>query len=113
MVGATLREVMARDTTYLQLGETRYAKPLLDAVLTFDLPLDDAAKCTLLAMEATMRLNVAAGAPIDLLAYGKDELKAGRRRRLEENDPYLAGLPELWTKGMRELCARAPAVGWQ
>jgi putative proteasome-type protease len=101
-----------RDTTYFQLGEARYAKPLLDAVLRFDIALDDAAKCLLLAMEATMRLNVAVGAPIDLLAYGKDELKVSRRRRLGESDPYLACLPALWTAGMRELCARAPAVAW-
>jgi putative proteasome-type protease len=63
-------------------------------------------------MEATMRLNVAVGAPIDLLAYEKDQLRVTRRRRFEEGDAYLCAIGGLWSRGMHELCARAPAVEW-
>jgi putative proteasome-type protease len=101
-----------RETPYFQLGETHYAKPLLEAVLGFDIAPGDAAKCVLLAMEATMRLNVAVGAPIDLLAYEKDQLRVTRRRRFEEGDAYLCAIGGLWSRGMHELCARAPAVEW-
>ena len=100
------------ETNYFQLGETRYAKPLLELVLGFDIALDNAAKCLLLAMEGTMRFNVAVGAPIDLLAYEKDSLGVTRRRRFEDDDPYLAELGQLWKRSMGELCAQSPAVGW-
>jgi putative proteasome-type protease len=100
----------SRESPLLQLGETKYAKPLLEAALTFDSALDDAAKCLLLALELTMRLNVAVAAPIDLLAYEKDQLRVTRRRRFEQDDAYLAQLSGLWARGMKELCGRAPAV---
>ena len=101
-----------RETNYFQLGETRYAKPLLELVLGADTPLADAARCVLLAMEGTMRFNVAVGAPVDLLAYEADSLRVTQRRRFEEDDPYLGELGELWKRGMGELCARAPALRW-
>lgn len=101
-----------RETSYFQLGETRYAKPLLELVLHPDIALDDAAKCVLLAMEGTMRFNIAVGAPVDVLAYEKDSLRVTRRRRFEEDDPQLAELGELWKRGMGELCARTPALRW-
>ena len=101
-----------RETNYFQLGETRYAKPLLELVLHPEVALDDAAKCVLLAMEGTMRFDIAVGAPVDVLAYEKDSLRVTRRRRFEEDDPQLAELGELWKRGMGELCARAPALRW-
>jgi putative proteasome-type protease len=102
-----------RETNYLQLGETRYGKPLLEAVLRFDMALPDVAKCLLLAVETTMRFNVSVGAPIDLLAYEKDRLEVTQRRRFDEDDPYLGELARLWTRGMGELFAQAPAVAWR
>lgn len=99
-------------TNYFQLGETRYGKPLLEALLRFDMALPDAAKCLLLAVEATMRFDVAVGAPIDLLAYEKDRLQVTRRRTFEEGDPYLGELGRLWTRGIGELFAQAPEVAW-
>lgn len=102
----------SKESPFLQLGETQYAKPLLDTVLGFGTALDDAARCLLLAMEVTMRLNVAVGAPVELLAYEKDRLRVTRRRRFEEGDASFAALSAVWARGMKELCERAPKVEW-
>jgi putative proteasome-type protease len=102
----------SRESPLLQLGETNYAKPLLEVALGFNSALDDAAKCLLLAMAVTMRLNVAVAAPVDLLAYEKDQLRVTRRRRFEQDDAYLAQLSGLWPRAMNELCGRAPAVAF-
>ena len=79
------------DSRYLQLGEVKYGRPILDRGIEADTPLEIAAKYALLSLDATMRSNVTVGPPIDLLLYRKDSLTVDRYRRLEANDPGSAG----------------------
>jgi putative proteasome-type protease len=101
-----------RDTCFLQLGETRYAKALLQSAVGYDTDLRAAAKCLLLAVEATRREDVAVGAPIDLLVYEKDRFDVALRRRFEEAHAYLTQLSGVWARGLAELAPRAPEVAW-
>ena len=63
------------DTPFLQTGETKYGKPILDRVLTQDTPLADATKCVLVSFDSTMRSNLSVGMPIDLICYERDSLE--------------------------------------
>ena len=49
------------DTPFLQTGETKYGKPILDRVLTQHTPLADATKCVLVSFDSTMRSNLVGG----------------------------------------------------
>ena len=73
------------DTHFLQTGETKYGKPILDRVLTQHTPLADATKCVLVSFDSTMRSNLSVGMPIDLVCYERDSLEmqipAAIRRR--------------------------------
>src|ERR1044072_4570971 len=61
----------SEDSPYLQIGETKYGRPILDRGIRFEqTTLEEAAKYALLSLDSTMRSNVTVGPPIDLLAYG-------------------------------------------
>src|SRR5437868_821493 len=58
------------DSPYLQIGETKYGRPILDRGIRYDkTTLEEAAKYALLSIDSTMKSNVTVGPPIDLLAY--------------------------------------------
>src|SRR5579872_6615353 len=78
------------ESPYLQIGETKYGRPILDRGIRFDkTTLEEAAKYALLSLDSTMKSNVTVGPPIDLLAYPADELNVTRQRRFADGDPDL------------------------
>jgi putative proteasome-type protease len=102
-----------RDTPYFQIGERKYGKPVLDRVLRYDTPLDDAAKCLVVSFDLTMRSNLSVGLPIDLLAYEKDTLRVTRRRRYSEGDPFFEQTSEAWSAGLLRVFSEVPDIRWQ
>ena len=51
----------SEDTPYLQIGETKYGKPILDRVIRTDTTLEDAARCALVSLDSTIRSNISVG----------------------------------------------------
>ncbi|MBW8711311.1 MAG: hypothetical protein JF631_09760 [Mycobacterium sp.] len=99
-------------TPYLQTGELKYGKPILDRVITRATSLSDATKCILVSFDSTMRSNLSVGLPIDLLCYERDALQVGMRRRLEHHDPYFDELSKAWSEGIREVFSELPVLRW-
>ena len=62
------------DTPYFQIGESKYGKPILDRALTYDMPLSEALRCSLISFDSTLRSNVSVGMPLDALIYTKNSL---------------------------------------
>jgi putative proteasome-type protease len=101
----------SEDSPYLQIGETKYGRPILDRGIRFDkTTLEEAAKYALLSLDSTMRSNVTVGPPIDLLAYEVDELEITRRRRFPAGDPDLAKIGVRWEQALRQAVARLPQI---
>jgi putative proteasome-type protease len=100
------------ETPYLQTGETKYGKPILDRVLASDMSLADATKCVLVSFDSTMRSNLSVGMPIDLICYERDSLAVARRRRFDEGDPYFTTLQEAWNEGTRKVFGQLPELRW-
>lgn len=90
------------DTPFLQIGEHKYGKPILDRVSDRNMRLGEAAKLVLLSFDSTIRSNLSVGMPIDLLVYEKDMLKLERIRRIERDDPYFHKLSTDWGKALRQ-----------
>ena len=88
-------------TPFLQIGETKYGKPILDRILSPDSSLEDAARCALVSMDSTMQSNVTVGPPVEILLYEKDSLSLNRYMRLDENHPYLLELRSSWANNIR------------
>jgi putative proteasome-type protease len=89
------------DTPYLQIGEHKYGKPVLDRAISFDTDLYDALKIGLISMDSTMRSNLAVGLPIDILVARRDALNAEVNYRIEPGEPYFQDLRERWSGALR------------
>ncbi|HEY2996186.1 MAG TPA: peptidase [Methylomirabilota bacterium] len=101
----------SEDSPYLQIGETKYGRPILDRGIRFDkTTLEEAAKYALLSLDSTMRSNVTVGPPIDLLAYSVDELDITRQRRFMANDSDLVKIGVRWEQALRQAVARLPQI---
>jgi putative proteasome-type protease len=90
---------------FLQIGETKYGKPILDRALTADTSLDEGAKLALLSLDASMRSNLSVGLPIDLLRYQADSFSADNLITIEEHDLYWRELRDAYGGGLAALVA--------
>jgi putative proteasome-type protease len=89
------------DTPYLQIGEHKYGKPVLDRAISFDTDLYDSLKIGLISMDSTMRSNLAVGLPIDLLVVRRDICVSEVNYRIEPGEPYFQDLRERWSAALR------------
>ena len=89
------------DTPYLQIGEHKYGKPVLDRAISFETDLYDALKIGLISMDSTMRSNLGVGLPIDLMVARRDDLNAEVNYRIEPGEPYFLDLRERWSSALR------------
>lgn len=94
---------------FLQLGETKYGKPILDRALHNGSTLDEAAKLSLLSFDATMRSNLSVDAPIDLLRYATDSFSALNCASFRKDDPYWTTLRTRYATGLAGLVESLPA----
>ena len=100
------------DTPFLQIGEHKYGKPILDRALSHATPLDDGIKLVLISMDSTLRSNLAVGLPIDLLVLRRDELRIGLQRRITEEDAYFRMIRERWGNALRDAYQAIPKPDW-
>ena len=99
-------------TPYVQTGETKYGKPIIDRVVTSSTSLAEAAKCVLVSFDSTMRSNVSVGMPIDLVCYERDSIEIRMRRRFDDGDPYFTSLHRSWSEGTRRVFRELPELVW-
>lgn len=94
---------------FLQIGETKYGKPILDRALGPDTSLDEAAKLALLSFDATIRSNLSVGLPIDLLRYPTGSFSAANLFTIEEHNLYWRELRNTYAGGLTALVASLDA----
>jgi putative proteasome-type protease len=100
------------ETPFLQIGEIKYGKPILDRTLKFDTSIEDAAKCALLSFDSTMKSNVSVGPPIDLVMYHNDSLEIRHQLTLRRGDPYLLQVRKSWESSLKTAFDRMPSIDW-
>ncbi|MEG3193785.1 peptidase, partial [Lysobacter sp. D1-1-M9] len=100
------------DTPYLQIGEHKYGKPMLDRAVTRGLSLSEGVKLALISMDSTLRSNLSVGMPLDLLVYRNDSIDGVVEQRIEEGDEYFSMMRERWSQALSEAHTQIPAPGW-
>lgn len=100
------------DTPFLQIGETKYGKPILDRILSPKESLETAAMCALVSMDSTLRSNVSVGPPIELSIYEAGSLNPGRYYRFDEDSEYLRRLKKAWDSALKDSFHNLPPVAW-
>jgi putative proteasome-type protease len=101
------------DTPFLQIGEHKYGKPILDRVVQHDTDLMDGVKLVLVSMDSTLRSNLTVGMPIDLLVYRRGALVPELRRRITEDDGYFRLVSERWSEALRDAYRAIPRPDWR
>ena len=91
----------SNDTPYFQIGESKYGKPILDRALSYDMPLDEALRCSLISFDSTLRSNVSVGMPLDSMIYAKDSFKKPQGKRINEDEPYFQHISKQWSETLR------------
>lgn len=100
------------ETPFLQIGETKYGKPILDRTLTFESKLDAIAKCALLSIDSTMRSNLSVGPPINMIMYEANSFQVRHRAQFQAGDPYLIKMRRHWEAALRDASDRMPDISW-
>jgi len=100
------------DTPYFQIGESKYGKPIIDRVVRRDTSLKEAAKCTLISFDSTIRSNLSVGLPIDMLLHRADSFAPADPHRITGDDPYFNKLRRGWGEGLRKVFEKLPDEDW-
>nr|CAA6830020.1 MAG: Peptidase [uncultured Thiotrichaceae bacterium] len=97
-------------TPFLQIGEIKYGKPLLDRVIVEDTPEDDAIRAAMVSMDSTMRSNVTVGPPIEITSYEVNSLQPGQYRIFRNSDSYLRRLRKSWGEALLSAFSGIPEL---
>jgi putative proteasome-type protease len=100
------------ETCYFQIGESKYGKPILDRVISFDTPLNLATKCALISMDSTLNSNISVGLPLDLMVYEKNSLQASKLVTMDESNPYFQMIHQLWGEKLRSAFNSIAEPSW-
>ncbi|HYZ47951.1 MAG TPA: peptidase [Sphingomonas sp.] len=100
------------DVPFLQIGETKYGRPILDRTLRYDTPLPDAVKIGFLSFSSTMKSNLGVAQPIDLLVVPADREQPIISRRVERGDRYFAEIAERWGELLNQATRSIPNPPW-
>ncbi|HWA98747.1 MAG TPA: hypothetical protein VG713_09660 [Pirellulales bacterium] len=102
------------ESPYLQIGECKYGRPILDRGIRFErTTLNEAAKYALISIDSTMRSNVTVGPPIDMVQYVADEFQITRRRQLTSKDPDLIEVHLRWEAALQKAVHELPEIRFE
>ena len=85
---------MSDNQPYLQIGEIKYGKPILDRMIYQNISLGDAARVALLSLDSTMRSDLTVGPPIDLVVFKRDEINLDFQEQLKLDSPFFKELSD-------------------
>jgi putative proteasome-type protease len=100
------------DVPFLQIGETKYGKPILDRGLDYDTPLDEAVKVGFLSFDSAMRSNLGVARPLDVLVMPRDRRQPLLTRRIEVDDEYFDHLSLSWAQSLHQASRSIPNPPW-
>jgi putative proteasome-type protease len=100
------------DTSYFQIGESKYGKPIIDRVLRRTSSLNEAVKCALVSMDSTIRSNLSVGLPLDLVIVKRDRFKVERHLNIDAENEYFRGIRGRWSEALREAFVQLPDPDW-
>ena len=82
---------------FLQIGETKYGRPILERIIENTTAHEIAMRCALVSMDSTLRSNATVGPPIELMFIAAGNMNGpDKYRSFEQNDDYLVRLREAW-----------------
>lgn len=96
------------DTPFLQIGETKYGRPILVRAYDYDMSFEDAMKLLLVSFDSTMKANLSVGMPIDVQIHDVDAIESRPPLRIEANNPYFASVSDGWGEALGDALSQLP-----
>ncbi|MFL6858464.1 MAG: peptidase [Allosphingosinicella sp.] len=100
------------EVPFLQIGETKYGKPILDRGLAYETPLREAVKFAFLSFDSAMRSNLGVARPLDLMVMPRDRARPLLHRRIAEDDAYFDDLSARWARYLHDAAEKIPDPPW-
>lgn len=100
-------------TPYLQIGETKYGKPILDRMAEAKTSLEDAARCALVSLDSTMRSNISVGPPVEVGIYEADTFNMTHHLNLDTSSTLYTGIQKHWSESIRAGFNSLPRFDWE
>ncbi|QDI05691.1 MULTISPECIES: 20S proteasome subunits A/B [Xanthomonas translucens group] len=101
------------ETPYLQIGESKYGKPILDRIIRPEMQLEDAARTALVSLDSTIRSNLSVGMPIDVALIRRNDLRVTERLRLEADTPLYSEIHDTWSRKLEHAVRTLPRFPWE
>jgi putative proteasome-type protease len=101
------------ETPYLQIGESKYGKPVLDRIAQPGLSLDDGARLCLISLVATARSNLTVAPPFEVASLPRDCLALAYRLTLNEHSPELQTIQRSWDESLSRAFNALPRFAWE
>ena len=101
------------ETPYIQIGESKYGKPIMDRIIRPYVSLEDAARCALVSMDSTMKSNLTVGPPLDLAIMPRDALRITHKERFDLDTPFYANLKKSWGDLLVRSFTELPRFEWE
>ena len=96
------------EVPFLQIGETKYGKPILDRAVRMETPLGEAVKIGLLSFDSAMRSNLGVARPIDILVMPRERTRPLLQTRIENDDAYFNAVSLQWSDMLRGAVKQIP-----
>jgi putative proteasome-type protease len=97
------------DTPYMQIGEHKYGKPILDRVIKPDTTIEEAVQAALVSMDSTLRSNLSVGMPLDLAVIPHGACKA-KTLRIESDHKEFRQISDSWAQSLRTAFHALPTI---
>jgi len=101
------------ESPFVQIGETKYGKPILDRTIEQDTPLGDTARAALLSLDSTMRSDLTVGPPIDFVVFKKDQINLDFQDRLKLDSPFFQQFSNIWHDQLLKAINHLPRFNWE
>ena len=101
------------DTPYLQIGETKYGKPILDRIVQGETSLEEAARCAVVSLDSTIRSNISVGPPLEVSMYRTDSFRIDHYLSMDANHPLYMEIRKQWSEGIRAAFTTLPRFDWE
>jgi putative proteasome-type protease len=96
------------EVPFVQIGETKYGRPILDRALRRCTPIPQAVKIAFLSFDSSMRSNIAVARPLDLMIMRLDPQVPLIVRRVDADDIYFNDLSKRWSALLSEATRSIP-----
>jgi len=96
------------DTQFLQIGETKYGKPIIVRAHDPDMSFEEAVKLLLVSFDSTVKSNLSVGLPFDIQIYENNSFSTTRETRITADDPVYQAISSGWGKALRDAFQKLP-----